>query len=112
MNVSLNIHDTDVQETILEMFDKLDAISVSQKYQNLIDGRYYINLSVYENNSGCSITTSELSVAFTEPNEKVFVNGIYDKYPSDTSAVQKSVSELFTLSTDDSNGNVTITLVA
>ena len=93
------------------MFDKLDAISISQKYQNLLDGKYNINLLVYENNSGATITTSELSVAFTEPNEKVFVNGIYDKYPSDTNAVQKSVSELFTITTDP-NGNVTITPVA
>ncbi|MBQ8177960.1 MAG: hypothetical protein IJ033_02085 [Clostridia bacterium] len=93
------------------MFDKLDAISVSQKYQNLVDGNYCINLTTYENNSGCTITTSELSVAFTEPDEKVFVNGIYDKYPSDSNAVQKSVSELFTIATD-SNGNVTVTPVA
>lgn len=93
------------------MFDKLDSISVSQKYQNLISGKYYINLLVYENNSSSVITTSGLSVAFTEPEEKVFVNGIYDKYPSDPSAVQKSVSELFTISTD-LDGNVTITLVA
>ena len=93
------------------MFDKLDAISVSQKYQNLLNGNYYINLSVYENNSAYNITTSGLSVAFTEPNEKVFVDGIYNKYPSDTSVVQKSVSELFTISTDP-EGNVTITPVA
>jgi|GEM_PF-3863057 len=93
------------------MFDKLDAISVSQKYQNLLNGNYYINLSVYENNSAYNITTSGLSVAFTEPNEKVFIDGIYNKYPSDTSVVQKSVSELFTISTDP-EGNVTITPVA
>ena len=93
------------------MFDKLDAISVSQKYQNLLSGIYYVNLLVYENKSSCSITTSELSVAFTEPTEKVFVNGIYDKYPSDANAVQKSVSELFTINTD-LDGNVTITPVA
>lgn len=93
------------------MFDKLDAISISQKYQNLLSGIYNINRLVYENDSACSITASGLSVAFTEPEEKVFVNGIYDKYPSDSNAVQKSVSELFTYNTD-LDGNVTITPVA
>ena len=93
------------------MFDKLDAISISQKYQNLLSGIYNINRLVYENDSACSITASGLSVAFTEPEEKVFVNGIYDKYPSDSNAIQKSVSELFTYNTD-LDGNVTITPVA
>lgn len=92
------------------MFDKLDAISVSQKYQNLVDGKYYFNLTTCDK-GGCTITSSELSVAFTEPDEKVFVDGIYDKYPADSSAVQKSVNELFAISTPDSEGNVTVTLV-
>ncbi len=93
------------------MFDMLDTISVSQKYTNLIEGKYNINLSVYENNSSSNITTSGLSVAFTEPNEKVFVNGIYDKYNNTPGVVKKSVSELFTFTTDPA-GNVTITPVA
>lgn len=93
------------------MFDMLDTISVSHKYTNLIEGKYNINLSVYENNSSSNITTSGLSVAFTEPNEKVFVNGIYDKYNNTPGVVKKSVSELFTFTTDPA-GNVTITPVA
>ena len=93
------------------MFDMLDTISVSQKYTNLIEGKYNINLSVYENNSSSNITTSGLSVAFTEPDEKVFVNGIYDKYNNTPGVVKKSVSELFTFTTDPA-GNVTITPVA
>ena len=93
------------------MFDKLDAITVSQKYKNLIDGKYFINLSVYENNSSSYITTSELSVAFTDPDEKVFVDGIYDKYNNNPDVVKKSVSELFTITTSP-EGNVTITPVA
>jgi hypothetical protein len=92
------------------MFDKLDAISVSQKYQNLIDGKYYFNLIACDM-GGCTITKSGLSVAFTEPDEKVFVDGIYDKYPADSSAVQKSVSELFAISTPDADNNVTVTPV-
>lgn len=93
------------------MFDKLDAITVSQKYKNLVDGKYFINLSVYENNSSSNITTSELSVAFTDPDEKVFVDGIYDKYNNNPDVVKKSVSELFTITTSP-EGNVTITPVA
>ena len=93
------------------MFDKLDSISISPKYQNLINGKYYINLSVYENKSDYAISTSGLSVAFTEPDEKVFVNGIYDKFNNSPDVVKKSVSELFTFTTD-SEGNVTITQVA
>lgn len=92
------------------MFDKVDNITVSQNYQNMLAGRFIINLTIASDENTTSITKENLSVEFSAPNEKVFVDGVYNKYPSGE-VVQKSVSELFTIS-NDSDGFVTITPVA
>ena len=92
------------------MFDKVRATEVSQKYANLMNNLYAINLSIAENNSTGNITTSGLSVEFTKPNDKVFVDGIYNADANET-AGKKSVSELFTISANQTTGVVTISPV-
>ncbi len=87
------------------MFDMVDNVKPSQVYKNLIAGLFQFNLGVGQGDYSFDVST--ITIEFSNPEAKLFINGIYDKYTSSND--KKSVNELFTINSADSDGYVTVT---